>query len=181
MTNQRARFLITLVIGLLIANNVYAKGDDFNSVVKLVEQFYGVKHEGLPFLARTAMKVMGTGAKIRGGDMKRFAELGNVKVATFESQKFEGDFMKFKSALNDAMAESWTPLIQTISVVEQEQVYIFVRPAGEKFNVLLVTIESSEATVVQATVSGKDLVTLMKDPENVAKRVSQEATMIDQD
>ena len=37
---------------LLPADAVQAKGDDFKSVVKLIEQFYGVKHQGIPFLAR---------------------------------------------------------------------------------------------------------------------------------
>ena len=42
-----------LVIALMFttANAVPAKGDDFNSVVKMIEQFYRVKHVGIPFLA----------------------------------------------------------------------------------------------------------------------------------
>ena len=41
-----------LVIALMFttANAVPSKGDDFNSVVKMIEQFYRVKHVG-PFLA----------------------------------------------------------------------------------------------------------------------------------
>jgi hypothetical protein len=147
----------------------------------MIEEFYGVKHEGLPFLAKAGMKVVGAGARIKGGEAKRFAELGSVKLATFENQEFDRDFAKFRSALNTAMVETWTPLIQTISTADQEQVYIFVRSAGDKFNVLIVTIEPNDGTVVQATLSAKNLAQLMKDPENAGKKISQEATIVDQD
>src|SRR6185503_4473532 len=46
--------VVTMVFtGILTtANVVHAKGDDFNSVVKMIEQFYRVKHVGVPFLAK---------------------------------------------------------------------------------------------------------------------------------
>ena len=65
---------------------VQAKGDDFKSVVKLIEQFYGVKHQGIPFLAKAGMKVATTAARIKGGTARRLAEAGSVKVAVFEEQ-----------------------------------------------------------------------------------------------
>jgi len=43
---------------------VQAKGDDFKSVVKLIEQFYGVKH-----LDRITMKVTSPGCNTRFDDM----------------------------------------------------------------------------------------------------------------
>jgi hypothetical protein len=175
MKLQRHHLIVALVLGLFLTNSAYAKGDDFNSVVKMIEQFYGVKHQGIPFLARAGMKVVGTAAKVRGGKYRRFAELGSVKVATFEGQDFQGDFAKFRSTLNAAMVETWTPMIQTLSAEDQEQVYIFVRDSGKKFNVLVVTIEPGDGTVVQATLSAKNLAELMKDPENAGKSLSQEA------
>lgn len=73
------------------------------------------------------------------------------------------------------------PLIQTLAAPDQEQCYIFVRENGDKFRVLVVTIEPHEGTVVQATVSPKNLALLMKDPEEGAKAITQEATIIDQE
>ena len=58
--------------------------------------------------------------------------------------------------------------------------YIFVREKGDKFSVLVVTIEQREATVVQATVSAQGVALLMKDPEQGAKEITKEAT-IDQE
>jgi len=78
---------------------VHAKDDDFNSVVKMIEQFYRVKHQGVPFLAKAGMKVATTAARIKGGQAKQIAEAGSIKLAVFEEQDFDGDFMKFRASL----------------------------------------------------------------------------------
>jgi hypothetical protein len=149
--------------------------------VKLIEHFYGVKHQGIPFLAKAGMKVTTTAAKIKGGSARRLAEAGSVKVAFFEDQTFAGDFTRFRSSLNAALSQTWTPLIQTLSATDKEQTYIFVREADAKYNVLVITIEQREATVVQVTLSPQNLLLLMKDPEGTGKNITQEATIIDQE
>ena len=171
-----------LVLVLLLAPHVVqAKGDDFNSVVKMIEQFYGVKHEGIPFLAKAGMKVARTAARIKGGEAKRIAEAGSIKLAVFENQDFNGEFTKFRSTLNAALNQTWSPLVQTLSATDGEQVYIFMREAGDKFNVLVITIAQRDATVVQVTLSPKNLALLMKDPEGTGKAITEEATIIDQE
>lgn len=160
---------------------VQAKNDDFKSVVKMIEQFYGVKHVGIPFLARAGMKVAATAARIKGGEAKRIAEAGSIKLAIFENQDFDGDFIKFRASLNGALTLNWIPVIQTLSATNKEQTYIFLRGAEEKFNVLVITIEPREATVVQVTLSPKNLAQLLKDPEGTGKAITQEATIIDQE
>jgi len=172
-----------LVVALIstTANVVNAKGDDFNSVVKMIEQFYRVKHVGLPFLAKAGMKVATTAARIKGGEARRIAEAGSIKLAVFEDQDFNGDFIKFRSSLNEALNVTWMPLVQTLSATDGEQVYIYLQDAGEKTNVLVITIEQREATVVQVTLSPKNLALLLKDPEGTGKAITQEATINDQE
>lgn len=180
MRATATRILVVTMI-LTTANVVHAKGDDFNSVVKMIEQFYRVKHVGIPFLAKAGMKVATTAARIKGGEAKRIAEAGSVKLAVFENQDFKGDFMKFRSSLNGALNETWLPLVQTISAVDEEQVYIFLRDAGNKFHVLVITIDQRDATVVQVTLSPKNLALLLMDPEGTGKAITQEATIVDQE
>jgi hypothetical protein len=160
---------------------VHAKGDDFNSVVKLIEQFYGVKHQGIPFLARAGMKVGTTAARIKGGTAKRIAEAGSIKLAVFENQAFDREFSRFRASLNSALTATWTPVIQTVGGGGEEQNYIFLREAGDKFNVLVITIDQRDATVVQVNLSPKNLALLMKDPEGTGKAITEEATIIDQE
>ena len=166
---------------VMFATPVQAKDDDFKAVVKMIEQFYKVKHQSIPFLAKAGMKVATTAARIKGGQAKRIAEAGSIKLAIFEDQNFAGDFVKFRASLNGALSLTWVPVIQTLSATTEEQTYIFLRSAGEKFNVLVITIESREAVVVQATVSPKNLALLMKDPEGTGKAITEEATLIDQE
>lgn len=163
------------------ANVAEAKSDDFNSVVKMIEQFYRVKHVGLPFLAKAGMKVATTAARIKGGEARRIAEAGSVKLAVFEDQNFNGDVMKFRGSLNEALNVTWLPLIQTLSATDAEQVYIFLKDAGDKFDVLVITIDQRDATVVQVTLSPKNLALLLKDPEGTGKAITQEATINDQE
>ena len=173
---------LAVVIGLVLpVLVVQAKGDDFKSVVKLIEQFYGVKHQGIPFLAKAGMKVGTTAARIKGGTAKRIAEAGSVKLAVFEDQTFAGEFTRFRATLNAALNQTWTPLIQTLSATDDEQTYIFVREADEKFNVLVITIAQRDGTVVQVTLSPKNFAELLKDPEGTGKTITQEATIIDQE
>ena len=182
MKTIRIKTLVLLTIALVLPVAVIeAKGDDFNSVVKLIEKFYGVKHEGIPFLAKAGMKVATTAAKIKGGAAKRLAEAGSVKVAFFEDQVFDGELTEFRTTLNAAMNQTWTPLIQTLSADNAEQVYIYVRESGDKFKVLIITIERREAVVVQATLSPKNLALLIKDPEGMGKSITEEATINDQE
>ena len=134
-------FATALLVASLCSSPGYAKGDDFNSVVKMIEQFYKVKHQGLPFLAKAAMKAVGVGAKIKGGDARRFAEAGSIRLATFEDQEFSGDFVKFRQMLNSTMNTTWMPLVQTLSGTDKEQNYIFLRQNFDNFRALVVTIE----------------------------------------
>lgn len=172
---------LLMVAGVAVADVTQAKGDDFNSVVKLIEQFYGVKHQGIPFLAKAGMKVATTAAKIKGGTAKRIAEAGSIKLAIFEDQAFDREFTSFRTSLNAAMNQTWTPLIQTLSAPDDAQVYVFLRDTGTKFHVLVVTIDRRAATVVQATLSPQNLALLLKDPEGAGKTLTEEATIIDQE
>lgn len=174
-------FAAALSLALLLPAAVHAKGDDFKSVVKLIEQHYGVKHQGIPFLAKAGMKAATTAARIKGGTARRIAEAGSIKLAVFEDQAFDGEFTRFRTSLNAALNETWTPLIQTLSATSEEQTYIFLREVGPKYHVLVITIDRRDATVVQVTLSPKNLARLMKDPEGTGKSITEEATIIDQE
>jgi hypothetical protein len=183
MRTQRAAITALIFIASLLACPVLleAKDDDFKSVVKMIEQFYKVKHQGIPFLAKAGMKAATTVARIKGGTARRLAEAGSIKLAVFEDQTFNSraGFTAFRTNLNNALSATWTPLIQTLSAPNNEQTYIFLRSDGDKYNVLVVTIEQTNATVVQVTVSGRNLALLMRDPNDMGRSITEEATLVD--
>jgi len=166
-----------------IPPTIRAKGDDFSDVVKIIEQFYHVKHQGIPFLAKAGMKTATTIARIKGGTARRLAEAGSIKVAVFEDQEFNntGRFAMFRNSMNAALTETWTPFVQTLSARDEEQTYIFLRSSGDKFNVLVITIEKRDATVVQVTLSPKNLALLMQDPNSMGRAITEDATINDQE
>src|SRR5215207_2588447 len=129
---------VAIMLLVFTSTAVHAKDDDFKSVVKMIEQFYRVKHQGIPFLAKAGMKAATTAARIKGGEAKRIAEAGSIKLAVFEDQAFDGDFTKFRASLNGTLNDTWMPLIQTLSAKNVEQNYIYLRNAGDKFSVLVI-------------------------------------------
>lgn len=159
----------------------HAKGDGFNDVVKCIEQFYHVKHQNIPLLARAGMKAVRTAAKIKGGEYRQLAEAGSVRVAFFEEQTFDshGQISSFKTVVQNTLAGDWSGLVQTLAAKDEEQNYVYVRDAGQKFHVLVITIERREATVIEATVSPQVLAQLLKNPEEMGKELSDEATLSD--
>jgi hypothetical protein len=181
---MKTKLTIAGLIGVMIVfapSASLAHGDGFNDVVKLIEQFYRVKHQNIPLLARAGMKAVSTAARIKGGEYKQIAEAGSVRVAFFEDQNFDshGQIASFKGSMQTTLEREWSALVQTLAPKDEEQTYIYVRDAGNKFHVLVVTIERHEATVVQATVAPEILAQLMKDPNEMGKTLTQEATIKD--
>ena len=173
--------LMLLTFLWLAPASVKAKGDDFSAVVRVVEDFYGVKHKGIPFLAKAGIKTATVAARIAGGSKKRLAEAGSVRVAFFEDHDFgaKGGVANFRSALKTTLVGRWLPFIQVLSLNEGEQTYVFLRDAGPKYSVLVVTIEAHDATVVQVNLAPDTLATLMQNPNEMGKAITDDATTTD--
>jgi len=173
--------IISLAVIWSFVTTAQAKDDEFGAVVKTIERFYRVKHQSIPFLARAGMKAATTAAKIRGGQYKRLAEAGSVKIAFFEDQDFDsrGIIANFKNALLSAVGDTWSPLAQTLSPKDEEQTYIFIRDAGKKINVLVVTLARREGTVVQVDLNPATFAMLMRSPEDMGKAITDDASQDD--
>jgi len=160
---------------------VQARGDDFNAAVKTIERFYGVKHTSIPLLARAGIKTASAVARIAGGPKRQIAEAGSVRVAFFEDQDFSSKVgvATFKATMN-AVLGSWSPLVQVASGRDEEQTHVYLRENGEKFNVLVVTLDRREGCVVEITVSPRTLALLLKDTDGMGRAITEEATTDDQ-
>jgi hypothetical protein len=174
--------LAFLLVACVAPPPARSKGDDFNAVVKIIEQSYQVKHQKLPFLARAGIKTAKTAARIAGGSKRKIAEAGSIKLAFFEDQDFSAERMNdFRTSLNAAMITTWTPLIQVFSGKDHNQSYIFLRNVGEKFNVLVVGIENREAWVVQVDIKPAILAELLQAPDEMGKAIADDAMIDDQE
>ena len=180
--------LTTLLLALVLISSISAplanaEGDDFSDVVKAIERFYHVKHKGIPFLAKAGIKTATVAARIAGGTKRRIAEAGSVKVAYFENQHFRSTdgFNAFKTMMNTMLAQSWSPLIQTLAPKEGEQTYIYLREQGTKYNVLVINLGQSDGSVIQVTLSPQALAALMKDPDEMGQTITAEAISDDEE
>ena len=179
--------LTTLLLAFVVIGSTTsiatAKGDEFGDVVKAIERFYEVKHKGVPFLAKAGIKTATVAARLAGGSKRRLAEAGSVKVAYFEDQDFKSraNFIAFKTAMNEMMAQTWSPLVQLASPKENDHTYIYLREAGTKFNVMVINIAGREGSVVQVTLSPQSLAALMKDPSEMGQTITTEATIDDEE
>jgi siroheme synthase len=164
-----------------VPTSVEAKGDDFGAVLKVVEEFYGVKHQGIPFLAKAGIKTATAVARLAGGSKKKLAEAGSVKVAFFEGQEFKskGSIADFRASLKATLVGRWLPFIQVLSLNEGAQTYVFLRDAGPKYTVLVVTIEEHDAAVVQVNLAPQTLAMLMQNPNEMGKAITDDATKND--
>src|SRR5215831_10922634 len=171
--------LALMALALSLPIPACAERDGFTESIKVIEQFYHVKHQNVPLLARAGVTAVKTAAKIRGGEYKKLAEAGSVRAAFFEEQIFDshGQIASFKSAIQHALGDDWSALVQTLAPKTEEQTYVYTRDAGKNFHVLIITIEKHEATVVQATVAPEILAQLLKNPDEMGKALTDEATM----
>lgn len=145
------------------------KKADYDDVVKLIERHYGVRHRGIPLVARA-----GIGVARR---LTRFGEFGSFKLAVFEDQDFApsragGDLL---SRLRAALEPHWSPLVQVRAERDSQQTYVYAREAGKHFKILVVSIQPRDATVVEADISPQKLMLLMKDPDAAAGTITDEA------
>lgn len=176
----RATLFGLLFLMLVSPSPALADGDDFKTVVKTIERFYQVKHRSLPFIARTGIKTATAAARLAGGVHKQIAEAGSVRFVIFEDQEFkpQGAITQFRDSLNTALAPGWSPVVQTLAA-DAEQTYIYLRAEGEHFKVMVITLGRSEGVVVQVKIAPDTLARLLRDPNEMGKTITDDATTVD--
>jgi hypothetical protein len=144
------------------------KPAEFGDVVKLIEAHFGVKHRGIPMLAKIPLKV--------AGRFRRFAEVGSVKLATFENQDFSTppSGVSFAQRLGGRLEPGWQPLVEVSSRPEQSQTHIYAAEAGRLFNVIVIQIGRRDATAVQVSLTPENLGKLLRDPETMGDTLVEE-------
>lgn len=135
MTSKR--LLAAAIVFVLFAIPAYA---GFEDVVDDI-QHTGLHRTPIPFfgLARFVVRV----AHPRG--------VHDVQVATFEAGG-SVDRRQVAAILRDSIRDGYSPVVQTQSHRNGEWTFIFARPAGGNIDMLIVTHDHSDTTVVRAVV-----------------------------
>ena len=148
--NSKTLTFACLILAALLAPapSAFAR-DDFGKIVHHIESNYHV-HRQHRWVMRLA------------GFTVRFWHIGGVKSlkgAIFENQRFTNaaSDTRFDEIVRAAMDSGWQPLVQSWDRRTGERTYIYAQDLGKDMKVLVVTLESNEAIVLQVKVDPRKL------------------------
>lgn len=135
------RFIAVCAVLLLAAPCFAGKDDQFHALVKAIETQYGVHHTRIPFLglATFCMHV----AKVPGA--------AGLKIAVFEDLP-EADVasnVSFQESVDKIVGRDWHPMVRARSHDDGSVTMIYTEPDERELRLLIVSIDGTEATVVQ--------------------------------
>lgn len=133
---------------LMSAQSAFAR-DDFGKIVHHIEVNYHVHRQH-----RWVMGLAGFTVKFW-----HVADVKSLKGAIFENQPFvnAASDTRFDEVVRAAMDSGWQPLVQSCDRHSGERTYIYAQDLGKDMKVLVVSLESNEAVVLQVKVDPKKL------------------------
>ncbi len=163
MTKHRRLFINTLVAfvivaTLLSAGSQIARADDpeFDAITKHLKLRYSARRVSMPFLGLASFFVR----------IVKPAGVKSVKVAIFEDLNFaQGNSgSELAMVMRSALSPEWQPLVR-IRSRDGEQLYVYVKEAGQDLKLMVVTIDRTDAVVARVKVSPKKLSEFLNNPK----------------
>ncbi len=156
----KKKLLITLTLLLLVFTfavpSADAKGNEYKAIVKHLKTKYQAKKVKIPFLwlARFAVSV------VRPAGVKSFS------ITMFENLKFSRETLdaEMQSIMRNSFSADWTPILRVRSRTG-EQVYMYMREAGNSVKITVVTIDKEQAAIIRATFNPEKLAEFINDPK----------------
>jgi len=96
----------------------------------------------------------------------------NMRIAVFEDldralNPPAGDFDAF---MQQIAGSEFRPLVRVVSRRDGEQTFIYVRPAGDDYEMLIVSLEGDEASVVEIRISPDTMSRWVEKPDEMAAK-----------
>lgn len=147
---------------ILCASTLAFAGDrEFRGVVHSIEATYNVHHMHIPLLGVALF-------------FARPAGVGGLKLAVFEGFKTPSDAADVTRVIESSLGPDWHPFVKVRSKGETngETTLIYANPAGGHMRMMIVSIEPSEATVVELNLNDRAIKKWMKEPGEEADNQS---------
>jgi hypothetical protein len=147
------RRAIAAAVLAVLATAGFAMAASFEDVARNVESRLGMSRTRMPgmgFLVNSFVAVS------RPGGARA------MKLAAFERENGRFQPETFQAAVKES-AGGWSPVVQVVSARNREEVAMYVRPAGSKWELLIATSESGEGTLVYLKIPGRDLLGWLRD------------------
>lgn len=147
------RRVITAAVLAVLATAGIAMAASFEDVARNVESRLGMSRTRMPgvgFLVNSFVAVS------RPGGAR------SMKLAAFDGEHGRFQPEAFQAAVKESVG-GWSPVVQVVSERNREEVAMYVRPAGSKWELLIATSEADEATLVYLKIPGRDLLGWLRD------------------
>ncbi len=145
---------------LVLALTTAASADEFRGVVHAIEDHYGVRHTHIPLLGFAMWFARPEG-------------VSGMKLAIFENFDAATNSGDVSRLVEDALGHEWHPFVRVHSrnrvKGDDEATLIYTSPAGGKLRMMIVNVESSEATVVELKLSDHAIRQWLKEPGEEAE------------
>ena len=145
---------------LALTSVASAADSEFRGVVHAIEGHYGVHHTHIPLLGFAMWFARPEG--VRG-----------MKLAIFENFNAPTNSDDVSRLVEDALGHEWHPFVRVHSrnrvKGDDEATLIYTSPAGGKLRMMIVNVESSEATVVELKLSDRAIRQGLKEPGEEAE------------
>ncbi|SPF41306.1 conserved exported hypothetical protein [Candidatus Sulfotelmatobacter kueseliae] len=132
---------------------------EFREIVHTIEGAYGVHHSHIPFLGAVMFVARPEG-------------VSGMKIAFFEDFKMPADAADVCRMVESSLGPGWYPFIRVRSRADGETTLIYTSPSGGKMRMMIVSLEPSEATVVELNLSDRAIKRWLKEPGEEAEEQS---------
>ena len=151
--------LRVLLLILCCSTLSHAGDNDFRGVVHAIEGHYGVHHMHIPLMGFALW-------------IARPQGVSGLKLALFEN--FNGDSTEDVSrVVENSLGPDWYPFVRVRSrnsvMGDDETTLIYASPSEGRLRMMIVNVESSEATVVELKLSDRAIKGWLKEPGEEAE------------
>ncbi len=145
-----------LVLVLCAATAASAGSREFHGVVRAIEKTYGVHHMRIPLLGVAMF-------------LARPAGVSGLRLAVFENFEMPADPKDVTGLVENALGPDWHPFVRVRSRQDRETTLIYTNPSEGGMHMMIVNLESSEATVVELKVTERAIQKWLKEPGEEAE------------
>jgi hypothetical protein len=159
------RLLFAAPLVLLLGPAASAGDRDFAAVVQSVESNLGLHRTRIPLFGTVMFFVR----------VARPAGVKQLEMAIFEDANYSPpDAERFDALMRSAAGERWSPLVRVRSRRDDESTYIYVKPDGKEFKMIIATFERDEAVIMHLKAKPEALLDSLDEPEHAGKRLGGE-------
>ena len=148
---------------LLVSTHVFAKGNDFVRLARLVESHYQVEREHIPLWG--VIKPLFKAAHPLGAN--------GVDMVVFEDLKPDraGGPEELGRLVQTGLGPNWQPMVRVCSRRNGEQSLIYSKSNEKDFRLMILTLDSSGAVLLDVKLKAAQLAKWLHDPELIGRRV----------